>query len=580
MSTRVWAPKAKSVALVADGRRHEMSPTLDGEFVLGEPALRSGTEYGFSLDGTPPLPDPRSRYQPHGVHGLSLHLDSAFEWTDTGFRPTPLQSAVIYETHVGTFAADGTFDGVIDRLGHLKRLGITHLEIMPIAQFPGNHGWGYDGVDLYAPHAHYGGPIAFKRLVNACHTVGVAVLLDVVYNHFGPDGNYLPKFGPYLTSSHSTPWGAAVNFDAEGSAEVRRFVIENALYWLEEYHLDGLRLDAVHAILDSSPKHVLSELSEETLKLSLRLEKPLVLIAESDLNDPRLVHSRSVGGYGLDAMWNDDFHHALHVTLTGERGGVYADFTGLGDLARTLERGFVYEGKYSQFRQREVGHPMGDTSLRRLIGFMQNHDQVGNRASGERMTMLVSHRRAKLGTLLCLLGPFIPLIFQGEEWACSQPFLYFVDHEDIELARAVSNGRRKEFAVQGCSPENVPDPSARETFEASRLDFNEVLRGEHAEMLEFYAALIRIRSEHPDWISPVLKLEADESRQTLTLVRETSLLVINFGRNAVRFVTDMADWNGSPQIAISTGGVSLDSDGLVLEAESGALCVPSPLVNG
>jgi maltooligosyltrehalose trehalohydrolase len=509
------------------------------------------------------------------VHGASTYVDAPFEWTDSGFKPTPLQSAVIYELHVGTFAADSTFDGVIERLGYLKRLGITHVEIMPIAQFPGEHGWGYDGVDLYAPHSRYGGPVAFKRLVNACHTLGLSVVLDVVYNHFGPDGNYLTQFGPYLTLSNATPWGAAVNFDGQNCEGVRRFVIDNALYWFDEYHLDGLRLDAVHAIQDRSSRHILADIAEETLKLSLRLEKPLALTAESDLNDPRLVHSRSVGGYGLDAMWNDDFHHALHVVLTGERGGIYADFHGLAELARTLEKGFVYDGKYSEFRKRPVGSPMGDTSLRRLIGFMQNHDQVGNRANGERISMLISHRRARLGALLVLLGPFIPLVFQGEEFASTRPFLYFVDHENGELARAVSEGRRKEFAVHGCAPENVPDPSERRTFEASRLDFEETLVGEHAAMLEFYTSLIRIRSEHPDWTSPVLKVNCDEVNQTLVIVRDTSVLAINFGDNPVRFLTNFGDWNGSPQIGFSTEGVSLDSEGLLLPGESGVLCVPA-----
>jgi len=580
VNTRVWAPQATTVELVIDGRRYPMAAAANGDFVIDVAEIPTGREYGFSIDGAPAVPDPRSRYQPRGVHGLSAPADAAFEWSDMGFKPTPLQSAVIYELHVGTFAADSTFDGVAERLGHLKQLGITHIELMPIAQFPGEHGWGYDGVDLFAPHSRYGGPIAFKRLVNACHTVGLTVVLDVVYNHFGPDGNYLTKFGPYLTPSSSTPWGAAVNFDGPGSDGVRRFVIENALYWFEEFHVDGLRLDAVHAIQDSSSKHILSELSEETLKLSLRLEKPLVLIAESDLNDPRLVHARSVGGYGLDAMWNDDFHHALHVVLTGERVGVYADFGGLSDLARSLERGFVYDGKYSEFRKRNVGYPIADTSLRRLVGFMQNHDQIGNRATGERIATLVSHRRARLGVLLLLLGPFIPLVFQGEEWAASQPFLYFVDHEDPELARAVSEGRRNDCAVHGSSPEIVPDPGARATFEASCLNFDEARSGEHAAMLDFYQSLIRVRREHPEWTSPVLRVSCDEARQTLMLMRNTSVVVINFGDQPVRFATPLTDWNGDPQVALSTEGVILDVEGLLLPAESGALCVQAPSVHG
>jgi maltooligosyltrehalose trehalohydrolase len=324
----------------------------------------------------------------------------------------------------------------------------------------------------------------------------------------------------------------------------------------------------------------LSELSEEALKLSLRLEKPLVLVAESDLNDPRLVHSRSVGGYGLDAMWSDDFHHALHVVLTGEKSGIYSDYHGLGDLARVLERGFVYDGRYSEYRKRDVGYAMGDTSLRRLIGFLQNHDQVGNRAHGERVTAIVSPERARLGAMLVLLGPFIPLVFQGEEWASARPFLYFVDHENPELARAVSEGRRNEFAVHGSSPENVPDPGAKETFIASCLDFDEALVGEHAAMLEFYSSLIRLRCEHPEWTSPVLRVGHDEALQMLVVVRAASVLVINFGQRDVTFTIDMVEWKDTPQIALATERVTLDARGLTLPPESGVLCVEMPAANG
>ena len=567
----VWAPSAKTVDLITGGRSYPLTRLADGHFTATNISLKPGADYGFSVDGGATLPDPHSRFQPHGVHGPSRWVTANFEWTDSGFNPTPLHLAVIYELHVGTFASDGTFEGVIGRLDYLVDLGITHVEIMPIAQFSGTWGWGYDGVQIYAPHAPYGGPLGLKRLVDACHARGLSVLLDVVYNHFGPDGNYLPQFGPYLSFASDTPWGAAVNFDQEHSHEVRRFLIDNALMWLEEYHCDGLRLDAVHAIRDTSPRHFLAELSDEVSNLSARLAKPLVLIAESDLNDPRLLLPRGVGGFGLDALWNDDFHHALHVTLTGERDGIYSDFRGLRDLAHALERGFVYEGQFSQFRNRHHGQPYGNLSLRRLIGYVQNHDQIGNRALGERVSMLISARRARLGAMLVLLGPFIPFIFQGEEWASKTPFLYFANHENEDLAQAVCTGRRAEFLVQGYTPEQVPDPSAYDTFRRSRIDFDEAMRGEHVTTLEFYRDLIRLRKERPELMSPPLRVSYDEDASTLVLERESSILVVNFGRKVANCVI-RRDWR-RPQLVIGSEGASLMGNQMTLEGESGALCL-------
>lgn len=569
----VWSPVAKTVELIKAGAAYPMKRDVNGNFTAPGICLEPATDYCFSVDGGDPLPDPRSRFQPHGVHGPSRCVSAQFEWTDSDFAPIPLRSAVIYELHVGTFSTDGTFDGVIERLDYLRNLGVTHIEIMPIAQFSGDRGWGYDGVQLYAPHAPYGGPLGLKRLINASHAHGLSVLLDVVYNHFGPDGNYLPRFGPYLTENADTPWGAAVNFDQAYSPGVRAFLVENALMWLEDYHCDGLRLDAVHAIRDTSPRHFLEELSGAVSNLSLRLAKPLFLIAESDLNDPRLILPREMGGFGLDAVWNDDFHHALHVVLTGERAGIYGDFHGIRDLAYALERGFVYQGQFSRFRGCHHGRPLGDLSLRGLVGYSQNHDQVGNRALGERMSMLISVRRARLAALLVLLGPYVPLIFQGEEWASKRPFLYFANHENQDLARLVSEGRRSEFIVQGYAPQEVPDPSAYESFDKSRIDFSEATQGEHAATLEFYRTLIQLRKRRPEWTSPTVRVSCDEDTDVLVLQRDSSVLVVNFGAQVVEH-SIRENWV-RPRLAIGTGGASLMGDRITVGSESGALCVNS-----
>jgi maltooligosyltrehalose trehalohydrolase len=374
---------------------------------------------------------------------------------------------------------------------------VTHVELMPVASFPGTHGWGYDGVALFAPFAPYGGPLGLKRFVDACHRRGLAVLLDVVYNHLGPSGNYLERFGPYFTDHYRTPWGRAVNFDGAGSDEVRRFVVDNATSWLRDYHVDGLRLDAVHAIHDESATHVLEELAAEVRALEGRVGRHLVLIAESDRNDPRLLRAVEAGGYGLDAQWNDDFHHALQAALTGERHGYYADFGTLADVARAMERAYVYEGRHSAHRGRRHGRPAHGLEGDRFVVFAQNHDQVGNRARGERLAHLVSPGRARIAATLLLASPYVPLLFQGEEWAASAPFQYFTAHDEPELARAVSEGRRREFAAFGWG-EGVPDPQAEETFLRSKLDWSELERSPHAGMLAWYRELIRLRRSLPD----------------------------------------------------------------------------------
>ena len=397
MIFRVWAPKAQRVEVELNGRQRLSMHAAGGGWWradVDEAGVR--TDYAFVVDGAQPFPDPRSAWQPHGVHGASRVVDhAAFAWTDQGWQAGPLAAAVIYELHVGTFTPEGTFDAVIEKLDHLVDLGITHVELMPVAAFPGSRGWGYDGVDLYAPHHSYGGPNGLKALVDACHTRGLAVILDVVYNHFGPDGNYLGVYGPYFTAHHKTAWGDAVNLDGPGSDEVRRFFIENALMWLRDYHIDALRLDAVHALIDDSAIHFLEELAADVRTLAIQLGRHLTLIAESDLNNPRIIQPAQVGGYGIDAQWSDEFHHALHVVLTGEQSGYYVDYHGLGDVAKALEAAYVHDGRYSVFRQRRHGRPIGWLPGYAFLGYLQNHDQIGNRAQGDRMNHLVSVDRLK-----------------------------------------------------------------------------------------------------------------------------------------------------------------------------------------
>jgi maltooligosyltrehalose trehalohydrolase len=499
MNTRpaVWAPFPARVELATGLDRHPMTRD-DGGWWTADLELTPDTDYGYSLDGAAPLPDPRSPSQPNGVSALSRTVDhSAFNWTDRAFAARRLADAVIYELHVGTFTPAGTFDAAIDRLADLVDLGITHLELMPVAEFSGDRGWGYDGVDLFAPHHAYGGPDGLKRLVDASHGSGLAVLLDVVYNHLGPEGNYLPQYGPYFTSKYATPWGDAVNFDDAGSHEVRRFVVDNALTWMRDYHLDGLRLDAVHAIYDQSAVHILEELAVATRVLETEVGRPLVLIAESDLNDPRLVRPSAEGGYGLDAVWADDVHHALHVALTGEEIGYYADFADADALARAIVDPFMYAGHYSAVRNRFHGRPPGDLPGHRFIAALQNHDQVGNRALGERIAHLVSPGRLRIGAALLLTMPYVPLLFAGAEWGASSPFHYFTGHASRELAGAVRRGRREEFRHFGWDPESVPDPQDPATFLASKLDWSERSRESHADVLAWYRELLAIRAAMP-----------------------------------------------------------------------------------
>jgi maltooligosyltrehalose trehalohydrolase len=503
-----------------------------GWWVVEAPLVRHGLDYAFRLGGKGPWPDPRSPWQPRGVHGPSRWVDhDRFSWTDADWRQPPLGSAVLFELHVGTFTPEGTFDSAVARLDHLVDLGITHVELMPVAEFSGNRGWGYDGVDLYAPHHAYGGPDGLKRFVNACHGRGLAVLLDVVYNHLGPEGNYLGRFGPYFTRRYATPWGEAVNLDGPQSDEVRRFFIDNARMWLRDYHLDGLRIDAVHAILDTSATHFLEALAAEVNALEAALGRPLVLIAESDLNDPRVIRSPEAGGYGLHAQWNEDFHHALHAVLTAERTGYYRDFGHLADLAKVLTRGFAYDGRYSAYRQRRHGRSAAGTCGHRFVGFLQNHDQVGNRALGERTGQLLTTGQLKIGAALVMTSPFLPMLFQGEQWGAKTPFVYFTDHRDPALAEAVRAGRLSEFAGFGWPPGNIPDPQSEESFYRSRLDWEEMRLPVHHELLQWHRSLIRLRRRHPaltDGRMDQAIVDVNESARWLVLKRGPVLVACNF----------------------------------------------------
>jgi maltooligosyltrehalose trehalohydrolase len=562
----VWAPRASRVDVELLGRRVPMSREADGWWSANVAGAGAGTDYHFRIDGGDPRPDPRSPFQPAGVHGSSRTVDpAAFVWSDGAFRAPPLTDGVIYELHVGTFTPEGTFDAAIARLDYLTDLGVTHVELMPVAEFPGERGWGYDGVDLYAPHHAYGGPDGLRRLVDACHRRGLAVLLDVIYNHLGPSGNYLGQFGPYFTSRYTTPWGEAVNLDGPDSDEVRRFFVDNALMWLRDYHLDGLRLDAVHALVDTSAVHFLEELSARVHDLGAHLGRALVVVAESDLNDPRLVRPRELGGHGFDGMWSDDFHHALHTLVTGERSGYYEDFGEIAQLAKALERGLVYDGVPSRHRRRRHGRPLEGASGSHLVCCVQNHDQVGNRARGERLGHLVDSAGIKLAAAVLLIAPFVPMLFQGEEWATSAPFPYFTDHQEPELAQAVREGRRREFAAFGWLPDEIPDPQAEDTFARAKLDWGELGRAPHADILAWYRALLRLRREQPalrDGRLDRAQVRFDDRERWLVMERAPVTLTCHFGDRPARLPLPHARsarlaLASCPDICIEEGAVTL-----------------------
>ena len=566
----VWAPDAETldVVLHPSNERIPMSKDEEGWFVVDVTSASAGTRYFYSVDGADPVPDPRSFSQPEGVHGPSEVVDhESFEWHDRTWRGLPLPSATIYEMHVGTFTPLGTFASAIEKLDHLVELGISCVEVLPIADFSGEHGWGYDGVDLYAPHHAYGGPEGFKLFVDACHGRGLGVVLDVVYNHLGPSGNYLNSFGPYFTDKYGTPWGSTMNYDGPGSDEVRRYVLDNALMWFRDYHVDGLRLDAVHSIFDFSAVHVLEALDIEVEQLSAALGRTLFLIAESDLNDPRVVENRERGGYGMDAQWSDDFHHALHAVLTGETDGYYGDFGGWEPVAHALENTFVYTGQYQPSRGRSHGRPPLDLPGWRFLGYLQNHDQIGNRARGERSAALMSNGRAKIGAALVLLSPFVPMLFQGEEWAASTPFQYFTDHDE-ELGKLVSEGRKNEFGHFGWDPNQIPDPQAESTFTDSKLNWDEVHHPAHQEMLGWHKALLELRRTEHSLLDGGADLEAYADGDVFLVRRGEITIVSNIGSEAVEteFFGKMLLSSG-PATAISGNTLVVEADGVAVLRE-------------
>ena len=523
---RVWAPACRTVDVIVDGRRPlAMTRQPDGTFEVTTPGLAAGARYQYRLDGDRHRPDPASRYQPDGVHGPSVAVDpGSFTWTDEGFRGRKLADYVLYELHVGTFTRTGTFEAAIPHLPQLVELGVTAVELMPVAEFPGSRNWGYDGVHLFAPQSTYGGPRGLRRLVDACHAQGLSVVLDVVYNHLGPEGNYLGDFGPYFTDRYQTPWGGAIDFDGPESAGVRRHFIENARAWVRDFHIDGLRLDAIHSIFDASPRHILSELAEAARQEARSLDRPLHIMAESHDNDRRVVLPEKEGGLGLDGVWSDDFHHALHVRLTRERGGYYCDFTDPSRLPRALAEGFAFQGEPSEYFGRKRGTPSRDLPGERFVICVQNHDQVGNRAQGDRLSAVVSFEAVKLAAALLLAAPAIPLLFMGEEYGETAPFQFFTSFIDRELAEAVRTGRAaefKRFAWEG----SVPDPGDPATFVRSRLSHQLANAPRHRELLQYYRQWLELRRSHPALGARGKErsgAELDAAGAVLTVLREAA----------------------------------------------------------
>jgi malto-oligosyltrehalose trehalohydrolase len=568
----VWAPAPARVEVEVAGQRYPMrqddAATRSGWWSADVPDVAVGVDYGFRLDDGELLPDPRSLRQPFGINGPSRIYDhSAFGWTDRSWRGGPLHGSVIYELHTGTFTPEGTFDAAIGRLDHLRGLGVHTVELMPVAAFPGRHGWGYDGINLWAVHEPYGGPDGLKRFVDACHARGLAVLLDVVYNHVGV-GNRLADFGPYFTTAHVTPWGPAVNLDQPGSDEVRAFIVGNALMWLRDYHLDGLRLDAVHALEDHRALNILEELAAEVQALAALLNRELVLVAESDANDPRLVTSREAGGYGLTAQWSDDFHHAVHAAITGERQGYYGDFGSMAALAKTYTRVFFHDGIWSTFRGRTHGRQVDvfRVPAHRFLGYLQDHDQIGNRATGDRIAATLPPDLVRVGAGLVLTGPFTPMLFMGEEWGADTPWQYFTNHIDPGLAKAGAEGRKAEFAEHGWAAADVPDPQDEATFKRSKLDWAQLDRDPYLGILAWYRELIALRRARPELTDPRLdrvSADFDEGARWIMVRRGRLRIAANLGREPVRLALGQTGTGvlaaSSPEVAIQQDTVTLPS---------------------
>lgn len=534
----VWAPRPELVRLDVDGTLHPMTRDDDGWWravVDAAPDAR----YGFVLDDDPKvLPDPRSARQPDGVHERSaLWQPSPDAWSDAGWKGRSIEGSVIYELHIGTFTPGGTFDSAIEKLQHLVDLGVDFVEVMPVNAFGGTHGWGYDGVLWYAVHEPYGGPDGLIRFVDACHDLGLGVLIDAVFNHLGPSGNYLPQFGPYL-SSGSNPWGESINIADAGADQVRRYILDCALRWMRDFHADGLRLDAVHALVDTTAIHILEELSTETDALAEEVGRPLSLIAESDMNDARLITPRENGGLGLTAQWDDDIHHAIHTAVSGERQGYYGDFGSIETLAQTLRNGFFHAGTYSSFRGRRHGRPLDTSTIpaTRLLAYTVTHDQVGNRAVGDRPSQNLTAGQLAVKAALVLGSPYTAMLFMGEEWASSSPFQFFSSHPEPELARATAEGRKREFAEHGWDADAIPDPQDPQTFQRSKLNWDEVGAGGHARLLEFYRSLVALRRTEPDMADPWLddlRIDYDEDARWLVMHRGTLAIACNLNSEPV-----------------------------------------------
>jgi maltooligosyltrehalose trehalohydrolase len=565
----VWAPEPRLVRLDVDGFTYPMTRYDDGWWRTTID-VAPDARYGFLLDDDPTvLPDPRSPRQPEGVHKRSQLWDpSSATWTDERWSGRSVEGAVIYELHVGTFTAAGTFDSAISKLDHLIDLGVDFVELMPVNAFSGTNGWGYDGVLWYAVHEPYGGPDGLVRLIDACHARGLGVLIDAVFNHLGPSGNYLPRFGPYLSSA-SNPWGEGINIADAESDEVRNLIIGCALRWMRDFHADGLRLDAVHALVDTTAIHLLEELSAETTALSAQVGRALSLIAETDRNDPRIITPREDGGLGMTAQWDDDIHHALHTAVSDERQGYYSDFGSMETLARTLQNGYFHAASYSSFRRRRHGKPLDTSKIPgyRLIAYTCTHDQVGNRAIGDRPSAYLDSGQLAVSAALALLTPFTAMLFMGEEWAASTPFQFFSSHPEPELAEATRSGRKAEFAEHGWDADEVPDPQDPETFLRSKLDWTEVDEGEHARLHRLYTDLIALRKREPDladfWLDH-MAIDFDEDDRWIVLRRGTLSIACNLG-------TDAATVPATGEVILAWGEPKLAADSTVLQAHSFAV---------
>ena len=574
---RVWAPLAKSLDVKLVGRDTRTLPlgrACEGVFEARVEGVDAGADYFYVVDGERERPDPVSRSQAAGVHGPSrVVAPDAFDWTDEAWCGMALKDYVVYELHTGTFTPEGTFDAIIPKLSHLKSLGVTAVELMPVAEFPGGRNWGYDGAHLYAPQSTYGGPEGLKRLVDACHREGLAFVLDVVYNHLGPEGNYAGEFMPLYSDEHKSPWGAGLNFDGADSDGVRRYFVENALYWLTEFHVDALRLDAIHAIVDMSPRHLLEDLAREFHAQAHALGRQAFLIAESDLNDVRVIKSADEGGYGIDSQWSDDFHHSLHTLLTKTDRGYFADFGRVGDLAKAVAEGFVYDGaRRSPYRRRHHGTPSADRPGEQFVVCIQNHDQIANAYWGDRLSRLLRPEQQRLAASILLCGaPNVPMLFMGEEWSERAPFLYFTSHTDAELGRAVRRGRMEEYDsfVRGegeteSTLGGFADPQSELTFVRSKLDWDSLEKSPHAEMLAFYRDLLAARRAHAalsNCDKPRTRVRFDEDGRQLTIERgdasgARAALLCNLAGGAQPFTLPEGFW----RLALWSGDAKYGGD--------------------